>query len=97
MGAEHPPKANPEHVQTTDYYHHVRVRSSDAFAEFRTPLATDTESPLDGDGYDVRVGRVGPDRWLVESVLVPRAAVVDETGAERDARRLVAHFEDGRR
>lgn len=97
MRTEHPPASTPEFVQTTAHYHHVRVRSRDAFSEFRTPLATETESSLAGDGYDVREGRAGPNRWLVESVLVPKSAVTDRAEAERDARRIVDHLEDDRR
>jgi hypothetical protein len=95
MRTEPPPESNPEFVQTTDYYHHVRVRAKDVFSEFRTPqAATDTPS-VDVDGCDVRMGRTGPDQWLVESVLVPVEAALDEEAAERHARRVVDHVENG--
>ncbi len=98
MRTESPPESNPEFVQTTDYYHHIRVRAKDVFSEFRTPQAATTapsiDVDVDVDGGDVRVGRAGPDQWLVESVLVPVEAAADAEEAETHARRIVAHVEE---
>jgi hypothetical protein len=45
------------------------------------------------DGYDVREGRVGSDRWVVESVLVPVDVAVDGEAATRRAQQVVGEME----
>lgn len=69
------PAPKPELSQTNDQFHHVQVRPADAFTEFRTPLAGDETLSVTETGCDIREGRVGPDEWVVESVLVPVDAV----------------------
>jgi hypothetical protein len=80
-------------AQTNDQFHHVQVRPSDAFTEFRTPLAGDTTLTMRRDGCDIREGRVGPDEWVVESVLVPVDAVEDGDAAIDQARWIVDDLE----
>lgn len=78
------PEPRPELVQTTDHYYHVRVRPKEAFTELRTPPEdTEPARAVIGEGCDVREGRLEPDTWLVESVLVPLNAAAD--GAEAEA------------
>jgi hypothetical protein len=69
------------------------VRPEDAFAKFRTPLAGDTTLSMSRDGDDVREGRVGPDEWVVESVLIPVDAVEDGESAVHRARQIVDDIE----
>jgi hypothetical protein len=93
MASRPVPEANPAFVQTNDRFHHVQVRPSEAFVEFRTPLAGETTLSMRADGYDVREGRVGSDRWVVESVLVPVDVAVDGEAATRRAQQVVGEME----
>jgi hypothetical protein len=75
-------------------YHHIAIRPREEFTEFRTPLSSeDTPRSLVAEGCDVREGRLGPDTWVVESVLVPRDAVEDRSEAEALAERVVRELE----
>lgn len=83
-----------ELVQTTDYYYHVRVRPSEVFTEFRTPVETaETAWEILGHGCDVREGKLPSGAWLVECVLIPLALASDGTHAEALTRQLVAELE----
>lgn len=98
MSIEGTAVANPEpcveHVQTTDHYYHVRVRPSEAFTEFRTPIvAAKTAWELLGNGCDVREGHLSSGVWLTESVLIPLSLASDEAQAEALTRQLVAVLE----
>lgn len=88
------PEPRVEHVQTTEYYYHVRVRPVEAFTELRTPVeAAETAWETIGEGCDVREGRLPSGEWRVESVLVPLRSAEDEGEAEELTRRLVARLE----
>jgi hypothetical protein len=88
------PEPRVEHVQTTDYFYHVRIRPQEAFEELRTPIeAAETAWELIGEGCDVREGRLPSGTWLLESVLIPRERVDDEAHAEALTRQLVAVLE----
>lgn len=83
-----------ELVQTTDYYYHVRVRPSEVFTEFRTPVeAAETAWEILGHGCDVREGKLPSGAWLVECVLIPLPLASDGTHAEALTRQLVAELE----
>lgn len=84
----------PELAQTTEYYHHVRVRPKEAFEELRTTQgAADQATAVIGAGTDVREGRLGAETWAVESVLVPLDITEDGTEAEMLTQRLVDELE----
>ena len=87
------PAPKPVLIQTNDRFYHVQVRPEDAFTEFRTPLARDTTLPVLEPGCDVRAGRVGPDEWAVESVLIPVDTVDDGEPATIRARQIVDDLE----
>lgn len=80
-------------IQTNGRFHHVQVRPEDAFTEFRTPLAGDATLTMLEPGCDVREGQVGPDEWVVESVLVPVDAFEDGEAAVTRARQVVDDLE----
>lgn len=87
------PSADPVYIQTTERFHHVQIRPSDAFTEYRTPLAADTSLSAALSGCDIREGRVGPDQWAVESVLIPVDVASDGRVATRYARQILAEVE----
>jgi hypothetical protein len=84
----------PEVIQTNDQFYHVRIRPKEEFTEFRTPLAAE-ETPEDfvAEGCDVREGRLGPDTWVVQSVLIPLEAADGREEAETLAGRAVDRLE----
>ena len=83
-----------EHVQTTDYYYHVRVRPREAFVALRTPIeAAEAAWEVIGEGCDVREGQLPSGAWCVESVLIPLALADDGAHAEALTRQLVADLE----
>lgn len=73
-----------------DVYHHVTIRPRADFAEFRTPFGSDGPPGIGPAGCDIREGRLGPDTWAVQSVLVPCDAVDSRVAAEQLAKRIVA-------
>lgn len=84
----------PEHVQTTDDFYHVRVRPKSAFAGLRTdPESASAAAAVVGPGCDVREGRTGTDRWVTQSVLLPRRAATDGAEAEELTREVVERLE----
>jgi hypothetical protein len=87
------PAPRPVLTQTTERFHHVQVRPEELFTEFRTPLAGDTTLSTLDSGCDVREGRIGPDEWVVESVLIPVEAVEDGKSTTRCTWQIVDHLE----
>lgn len=84
----------PEVIQTNDQFYHVRVRPKEEFTEFRTPLAAEeTPKSIVAEGCDVREGRLGPDTWVVQSVLIPLEAADSRAEAETLAGRAVDRLE----
>jgi len=83
-----------ELVQTTDHHYHLRIRPTEAFTGFRTPLeAARTAWGTVGEGCDVREGRLPSGAWLVECVLIPLSLADDGTHAEALTRQLLAELE----
>jgi hypothetical protein len=93
MGTYAVPAPKPVLTQTNDRFHQVQVRPEEAFTEFRTPLAGDTTLSTLEPACDVREGRVGPDEWVVESVLIPVDAVEDGESATVRAWQIVDDLE----
>ena len=87
------PEPRVEHVQTTDYYYHVRVRPREAFVALRTPIeAAEAAWEVIGEGCDVREGQLPSGAWCVESVLIPLALADDRVRAEELTRKLVTRL-----
>lgn len=84
----------PQVVQENEQFYHVRVRHEEEFTEFRTPIGTDDmpTSPV-VEGCDVREGRLGPDTWVVQSVLLPVDAADNRAEAEALVERIVDRLE----
>ena len=84
----------PNLVQTTPDFYHVRVRPKEAFTELRTTQeAADHATAVVGSGTDVREGRLGSGRWVVESVLIPLDVATNDAEAELLAEGLVDRLE----
>jgi len=84
----------PKVVQENEQFYHVRIRHEDEFTEFRTPIGTEAAptSPI-VEGCDVREGRLGPDTWVVQCVLLPVDAANGRAEAEMLAERVVDRLE----
>lgn len=87
-------RPDPELVQTTEHFYHVRVRPKEMFEELRTTQdAADQATEVVGAGTDVREGRLDSGTWAIESVLIPIDIAEDETEAETLTRQLVGQLE----
>jgi len=83
---------DPTSVDTEDEYVHVRYRDPDEFEEIRTPEWADRVSDSVSEGSEVRMGkREGSDDWVVQSVLIPKAAGKSE--ARSKAKRIIEKLE----
>jgi hypothetical protein len=88
------PRQSPKSVERGQHHYYVEIRPESEFDELRTPLAAETTPrSLVGEGCDVREGRVGPDTWLVQSVLVPLDAADSAAAATVLAQRVVTERE----
>jgi hypothetical protein len=82
----------PKLVELEGAYYHVRFRDPDEFSEIRTPeWATEAAGTI-AEGSRVRTGhRTGSDEWVVQSVLVPKAA--GKSTARSQAERIIEKLE----
>ena len=73
-------------MDQSENYYHVRYRDPDDFDEIRTPDWAETVANSVVEDGEVRSGdEHGNENWIVQSVLVPVDAVVDEAEARDTA------------
>ena len=82
----------PRAVELEGEYYHVRFRDPGEFSEIRTPeWATDAAAEI-ASGSKVRTGhRKGSDDWVVQSVLIPKAA--GKAAARSQAKQIIEKLE----
>lgn len=82
----------PKTVELEEEYYHVRFRDPDEFSEIRTPEWAAEAAEEIANGSKVRTGhRKGSDDWVVQSVLIPKAAGKSE--ARSKAKRIIEKLE----
>jgi hypothetical protein len=83
---------NPQTVEESDDFVHVRFRDPDDFDDIRTPDWASEVGDSVVEGAEVRMGdEHGNDDWEVQSVLIPTPT--DEATAEEQAAEIVSKIE----
>ncbi|RRJ33773.1 hypothetical protein [Halocatena pleomorpha] len=84
---------DPDMIEQSDNYYHVRYNDPDQFDTIRTPDWAANAAESVSEGSEVRTGQTaGSDDWLVESVLIPTEGM-DEDSAKEQAQQIVEKLE----